>query len=258
MRTQEMRLIRGGASRRVWWGMNLPPWSAIIPPLPDLPVRSPRTVYHVGDLTGPPKTAHESLEGPGLSVSLHPEEWSEIAGLGGAETWALDAPTNAAGFVDLHALTDLHRVLLRRIAQDAHLVRVGAQWEVRWWDSEIENTCASYWATEAEAVAEAGDEGHELRQITGLFPEPALTAWWARRLTGPIDLTVVEDMAILAILEASGRWAGAWWAEHLDPDAYSAPRGVIFPSQVARWKYRHVTEAPAPEPPKAIGRRRGR
>jgi hypothetical protein len=84
-------------------------------------------VYHVGGLEGEPQQ-HGNMEGPLLSVSLHPEQWRKHAGLGSQPVWKLRKKSGPILLLDLerfhwkkphpHALWGIHEGL---IVQDAPL-----------------------------------------------------------------------------------------------------------------------------------------
>ena len=67
-------------------------------------------IFHVGDLEGEPAIHDASHEGKCLSVSIHPEEWAEIAQLGGGETYRLERDTPLL-------LVDCHRIKKPQMAE---------------------------------------------------------------------------------------------------------------------------------------------
>ena len=67
----------------------------------ELPTKKISSVFHVGDMNISNKSDF-SLEGSGLSVSLHPDAWVKIAKLGGRDIYVL---TNNNGiFVDAYKI----------------------------------------------------------------------------------------------------------------------------------------------------------
>lgn len=67
------------------------------------PLISFTKLYHVGTLN-PENKGSDSHEGSGLSVSVHPNEWTRIAKLGGGDLYSLSKSGNQ--FLDFHRMTD--------------------------------------------------------------------------------------------------------------------------------------------------------
>ncbi len=205
-------------------------------PLPGTaPVYSPHDVYHVGtlDISHQTKTTGD-LEGLCLSISEHPEAWTQIARLGGRQTWKgqrLDGSRPC--FLEA---TDLNNDQLNHIiswAVDNDLLSMQKRFVARWEDNELsqmqEMICSSY----QEALDEAGDGEGVLRRIVPVAL--AKLSHWASACEG-VAGPQAQDYAIIAFAERSG-YDGVWWHEDLDPIYLSAPRGGICPGRIAQWSF---------------------
>jgi hypothetical protein len=192
-----------------------------------------------------------SLEGAGLSVSLHPEEWRQIAKLGGNPTWSLRmAGGMDAEFLDVHSLSDQHWVAVmdwacrHGFATKTQVIRVG------WYDSEVDDFCAfTYPTSDPAKVAEAKAEYEALKEfdddatyevVDGFEATQALN----ERIGFAVESSLVSDMALTlyveSVLATSDGIQGLWWSDELDVHAYSAPRGVISLNALDQWEWEIV------------------
>ena len=199
-----------------------------------LPTTSFDELYHVGTMDPTDKgRAAGSLEGDGLSVSMHPEEWERIARLGGNPTWVLTKEPNR--FVRYHALGDGHHDALAAWAVERGYAQRATLWHVTWEDDDEGGPVSFVVDSEAAAAEEAelrDDDSVTIHTETGLVATPALT----QRLGQHCHLGLVEDLAWVAFvgeLADTVDLDGIWWDDRYDPAALSCPRGVIVPARVA-------------------------
>lgn len=203
-----------------------------------LPTRRFRGLLHVGDLRKPPPKRSSSWEGPGLSVSLAPDAWREIARVGGC-TWVLRRGDRHAGaLVDFHALGPRRKAVLVEMAEAQDLGRRATIWQHCVYDDELGDERCSEFATRRAAEAEQADyEEGEVRQGEGFRPSAKLQARWKRRFSRRLPTgDLAREQAILAVLEGQKRWDGVWWADRYDPVGLSAPRGLIFENAQAAYE----------------------
>lgn len=221
--------------------------------LPDAPTLFRlRTMTHIGTLDPAHKGERgESLEGAGLSVSRHPEAWEAIARLGGAPWWEADA--RALKLLHGHLLVTRHAEALRQWGLEQGLVEPATAYVVSWMDGETEEPCSFWMTTREEAEAEArfrDEEGDESRveERPTVAPTAKLLAFMAHdpKRAGQVTPTVLDDLAT-AWAHARGL-DGVWWADRLDPQALSAPRGVVFPEQVHRLTWTKTRDPAQPRP----------
>lgn len=187
-----------------------------------------------------------SYEGEGLSVSEHPEAWTKIARLGGHVTHELARADGTTGrFADMRKLLyGPQAPALEALLQARGDIVPGEPAYA--FDHEVsdeygERTETQVFATRTEAEFEAEDLEVDPDTIYA-YPQwaasPAIQARWRQHFAGDVPPGQVVDYATLCWLEASfPDLDGAWWTEDLDPQALSAPRGVIFPSRLDRWTW---------------------
>jgi len=200
-----------------------------------LPSVSFRQVWHVGSMD-PKGKGEGSLEGAGLSVSTHPEEWQQIAELGSGPVWEL--ARNGNRFLDFHRLTKAQRSAMADWGVQQGLVERRPAWQVRWWDSEDRAFRYMEAESEEEAKAEAEPVGGKVKALSSVaYPTARL-----RQATRNPRASSVVAMDLLATVYADKAlgWDGVWWQDTLDVPGLSAPRGVIFSSRLPGWQRRQV------------------
>lgn len=192
-------------------------------------------VLHVGSLDRSHK-ASNSHEGSGLSVSLHPQLWRRIARLGDAPTYELSR--RKARFINAYSAfqdTDLMDHIWAWAITHGYVL-YGERFQVRYHDSEYEETrllrCDS--REEAEAEAEAVDG--TVLVTSGYLPTTAMAQ---RAGHTRLPLVFVNDFALAFWAEdCYPQISGLWWNDELAPERLSAPRGVIFNDQIQDWQVR--------------------
>lgn len=203
------------------------PLEVPVPPqevLFDPPMVGVDTVWHIGDMN-PEHRSGWSLEGHALSVSVCPDEWEQIARLGGRGRWRLDGPF---AMIDALALTDDDREAVARWAQHEQLLVPATVWHAHLGeDAELGDEIVLVFDTEADARSEA--EGWGVDDVDAAV-EP-VAGWKATealaRVVGRSDPTDAFEHALLVWAEAAG-YDGVWFEERLDVAALSAPRGGLF------------------------------
>lgn len=193
-------------------------------------------VTHIGTLD-PSHREASSLEGEGLSVSINPDEWQQIAKLGGRPRWAIttDRPLR---FIDAHKLTPKSRASINAWGVENGIVEEVTTYTAEWWDSDMEDRVAMVCSTREEAdeqiswmLDDDSDDGPTVTETRHL----QFTAAYQRRGG---HLGNVEDLLLVEWAEGKGDVDGVWWNDELDPDNYSAPRGVLLPSRLQEYTYR--------------------
>ena len=200
-----------------------------------LPIYRRSRVYHVGTLDPDHKGRQgRSFEGDGLSVSLHPQEWSRIARLGGP-TWQLTRQGGA--FLDYHRFVRRGRLPeVQRWAIRQGLLALRPRWKVEWYDSDEDGAVHSLYPTAASAARELrhlreGDDTANCVRLEVAVATRTLNA----RLGFKVDDLLALEMATTCWVEACTALDGVWWTDTLDPVALSAPRGVIGLTRLALW-----------------------
>ena len=229
------------------------------------PVLDMPEVFHVGvmDASFKAKTHNSrSLEGAGLSVSLHPRAWRKIARLGGSPTWYLSYQgagqgdeAAAALFLDRHALQTQQWSEVTQWAADCGLLEPAELIELIWTDSETGSRMSSmYDEANVAKRLEAQEEFESLLESDDTAVLQPVSGWRATRALQDrvgfsIDIGLSRDMALTVFVEdvllpAHGI-VGVWWEDELDEEAYSAPRGVILPKALELWDQRQL-DGPLP------------
>lgn len=197
-----------------------------------------RFVAHVGAMDSSLKN-EGSHEGAGLSVSINPMAWGRIHRIGD-EGFILEGPGR---FLDAMRLTKAEREVVWDWAKDHGLVQEAMVWTVSYEDDELEETIEFECSTEEEAEAEAEEI---MDAVVGSRMSTVATkklAELCHHNPGRISpLQIPSDFQFDLVLSL---WAeehldvdGIWWNERLEPEAYSAPRGVIFASRMSEWTAR--------------------
>ena len=199
-----------------------------------VPTKGFSRLWHVGSLQIEDKGRQgPSQEGSGLSVSLHPEDWAGIARLNGP-TW--DARRKGNQFLDFHKLKPAQREALQAWGIAKGYIVLKQQWEMRYFDSEMDDECFSLFDTEAEARQEVPDwlEESEQAKITEVT-RPCATPAMGERLQYDIRWCDAMDMAATFWVEDETTFDGVWWNDTYAPHSLSAPRGVIVKRALAHW-----------------------
>lgn len=210
------------------------------------------TVYHLGSFDPSQKGAthnRTSLEGNGLSVSMNPGAWREIARLGGEPLWEVSS-AKPARFVDALSLEEEHWAKVmdwavsKGYAQPTEIVRVS------WYDEEADDRrYIEFDLADPGALAKAESEAEEyedddvsIDRHQGWSATPDLES----RIGFAMETSMVRDMALTLyvedVLHSAEDIQGIWWDETLDVHALSAPRGVIHKQALAEWDRRQVDE----------------
>lgn len=193
----------------------------------DFPTRAVATVWHTGTLD-PADKRRGSYEGAGLSVSVHPDEWEEIArGRLQGTRHKLTCPDGR--FLDALRLRAGHRAAIQAWAIARDLVRAAEVYRISWYNDELEARQSWTFASAAEARRES--DGRRVRPVPGLVATPLLRD---RILGDDPVVTVVQDLAPVYAEDVLGL-DGTWWMHRLDVLTLTAPCGVIAPSRLGRW-----------------------
>lgn len=222
------------------------------------PLRNQDIWFHVGDLSK--KVQKNSYEGSGLSVSDCPEAWQRIARLGGEITYKLER--EGGRFLDmLYVSIPVRKELFQWAVEKGYLTKNDI-WVYHFYDEEFdgfyEMELPSLEDAQAEADWEELDEAEQaivmkrLKNRENEAEEYASTIFNATRFsatemlleaegwTGSCTSSQAEDFAIMRYAEEVLLLDGVYWDEELDVARLSAPRAVIFQSQLPYWKYRET------------------
>lgn len=192
-------------------------------------------VAHVGTMDRESKNAG-SLEGTGLSVSIHPIAWARIHRIGDSG-FILEG---CGRFLDAMKMSPQEVDDVMAWGMDEGLVVEAEVHVMSYQDDELDAVVSAEFATFEEAEEEA--EAYEDATIISMSSTVAtaklaeLTHQNPDRL-GPDQLSRSTQVDLVLSLWAEKMLAvdGVWWNERLDPERYSAPRGMIFQSKVQAW-----------------------
>jgi ADP-ribose pyrophosphatase YjhB (NUDIX family) len=213
--------------------------------------RSFKKLWHVGSMN-PNDKRDDSYEGAGLSVSVNPDEWQQIARIGG-DLWELTKAGNR--FVNFHRITAGQKKAILQwgiqngLAESAELWRYSYTTESEYGD-EPEQRYGLY-DSEAKAREQLGGysegpEGYDpavegVEKVEGGVKATAKLSQRTHR--NNIDPSEVYDLVVTVYAEDMLDCDGVWWADTLDPASLSAPRGVIFPSKLSGWTQKKVQQS---------------
>jgi hypothetical protein len=194
------------------------------------PTKSFHRVFHIGTMNADDKGTG-SLEGAGLSVSIHPHDWAGIARLSGA-LWVGTKPDNR--FLDIHKLSSAEKHSLCLWGMCNGFLERKDLFRVNFYDSENDETRYLMFESETDARTEAAEyDSKVIRQKNRFFGTPKL---WETSLHRP-DAVMSFDLLCPIYAEQALDLDGAWWADKFDPDHLSAPRGVIVSAKLASWSF---------------------
>jgi hypothetical protein len=201
--------------------------------LSSVPVKNFQKLFHVGSLDASHKDLG-SYEGSGISVSLHPNEWRQIANLSG-NIWQCIKLNNK--FIDFYKLSKKSKAVIEEWAIRSGLAIPKTSWRVSFYDDEDDENKYFTFYDENKAKEEAESFDTEPEKIEGtLVSTPRL----AHRMLQRIDGVECFDLIVVAYAEDVMKYDGVWWNEKLNVSNLSAPRGVIVPSMVSSWKFSKI------------------
>lgn len=194
-----------------------------------LPIKKISKVFHVGTMDISKKSSF-SLEGSGLSVSVHPEEWQKINPLTAGVLHVLTK--NNGQFVDAHRLNKKQKrnIILWGI-QNEYIVQKGT-YRYYYYDDELEQEVYMEFPTYEEAEKEVDDKSDIKFESKGIFSTEKL---FIKTNQSKIYAATTFDLLLTVYVETETEYDGIWWNDKLDVLSYSAPRGVIFNSKLKEW-----------------------
>lgn len=207
-----------------------------------LPTYAPKGIWHVGTLDLEDRNRPVGdLEGKGLSVSEHPEEWRSIARLGNAPTHRCTTG-HEPRFLDALRLSDKQFSEIVEWGENAGYVSSTTTWRTTHYDDELDGTYYMEHGSRESALEELDlfeDEDPEdlLEEVRGYCATAKLEDY-SQGIAGQSGTrhSLIGDMLCVAYADHLG-FDGVWWKETLDPAALSAPRGVIIESRVSEWTF---------------------
>lgn len=216
---------------------------ATLPDVSQCPLAALATVTHIGTLNPQDKGVRgDSYEGTGLSFSLHPEEWEQIARLGGSPWWETDLSSRR--LLDGHALVEQWQDALAAWGEAHGWLAKTVMYRVEWFDDEMEETMSMLVASQEEATAELEELEEQGGALTVVDPcwvataklDEAMGRQPSKQPQG--DAQILQDVATVWAQEQG--LDGVWWDDVLDVDRYSAPRGVVFQNVVSTLSFEKV------------------
>lgn len=199
-----------------------------------IPTISAKNLWHWGDLDINERYKNGvSLEGNLFSMSACPMAWQQIARLGGAPLHIRNEPTDLLDMLTVLGGTSSHAKQLRRQVEtwalQQGLVAYQEIYQVTEYDDEIEDYRTMEFASHDEASEEAELTEAEIVPVRKLIGTPALNALHHQ----PASCLLGFEYALIEWARAhlDGQIQGVYWAERLDPLAYSAPRAGLFNAQ---------------------------
>lgn len=200
-------------------------------------------VWHVGDLSKPktvsPHRSEISQTGPGLSVSLSPEEWKQFLKLGGFDTWRLSR--HAAAFLDASALSDRDVEQIINWCVENGFVSIKTAWKTSYFNEDIEANVDILNETKDQAIAESMlfNEDENITEVNiPVITKKGLNTF-SRKLKKETYFFDATDFCIsiwsnLILSKEIKDLVGVWWHKNsfLEDDI---SEGIIFPSKINKF-----------------------
>jgi hypothetical protein len=197
-----------------------------------LPTTGLSEVYHVGTLNPSDKGMHgTSFEGHGLSVSLDPERWVEIAQLGGLPWHKLSR--KHACFLDFHQTSEQLREEIAFWGIEHGLVTQEEHWTLTYFDDELDSEMVISFPSCEEAVAEALDMEIADEDSIASVHHLISTSKMDEATNQPRNTDALHVLTAMWVEARYPELDGVWWQD--DEGPMSAPRGVIMPSRIFGW-----------------------
>jgi hypothetical protein len=193
-------------------------------------------VTHVGKMDRKSKRSG-SLEGAGLSVSVHPMAWSLICKIG-TEGFSLRKQDAEISFLDARKLSAEERAGILAWGRESGYLADTQSWKVTYFDEDIEERAFFMFASKDEAVREAAEL---LRpRISGPVNETKSTPKLLQETFQDERRELLEgsafDLVLTLYVQRNIDVDGIWWSERLDPYNHSAPRGVLFDERIPQFE----------------------
>lgn len=212
------------------------------PPVPNANHRDRITispVYHVGDLDGEREKPYTSHEGWGVSVSVHPEAWEQIMRGDGTSTHEV---------LKTYKLTNLDAEFY--YINPAEPLTEEQEWCIEhgfvkpetgyrvYYKDEVSGRAYMEFRSRETAQTEADTRDGEIEKTEVLTLAPDGVRYWMEAFRQPPEnADPVLIAGLTPVWYAQGNdYDGVWWDEEFDPKNYSAPRGVIFQSELDSWE----------------------
>lgn len=186
-------------------------------------------VYHVGTLDINQKKT-QSYEGSGLSVSEHPQIWRGIARLEG-ETNILVSKRGL--FVDYYSITKEEKEEIRLWGVRNGYIEETDVYRYTYFDDELKRTCYMEFKTKSEALEEADGDSKGIKKLKWYRATDKLLLETKQAIIETVE--VEEQLVVLYIDQKGSNFTGVWWNDKMNPEGYSAPRGVIFNRGKREW-----------------------
>lgn len=199
----------------------------------DDPVLHFRCIYHVGTMN-PADKRPDSMEGAGLSVSVHPSDWRKIAkGLVVGPTWKVRRSDNGYGqFLNAHAISRRSVKSIWSWGEQNGFVTKAPLWRSIWIDGESGDRFFYDHTTRQAAKDDVEFYEGRYRKISGFIATDKLRL----ATNNKCETSTTRDMLMTVYAEAKGL-DGVWWTDRYDPLNLSCPRGVIVPGALSRWAF---------------------
>lgn len=182
-------------------------------------------VYHVGSLDRSRRNLG-GYEADSLSVSWCPDTWWSLARCKDTTIWKL--AKNGGLFLDIDAVKKPLRREILKWAEFENLIE-----RIPIYRAQIEDEDDSGSFSEHRSEDEALNESSTVTKVKGWGGTTKLDE--ARGLGNHDAIgSFAEEFAIMTFAERSGL-DGVWWKWPLSPEEYLAPKGCIFPDQLALW-----------------------
>jgi hypothetical protein len=173
-----------------------------------------------------------SLEGEGLSVSLYPDEWKDIASLSG-NLFSLIKANNY--FLDFHELNDEQKSIMIKWGLENNYIKNCKIYKVSFYSGDLDMNVSCNFVNYEEALTEVCNE-EDIEILDGYIATDKMI----ERTLNECEPSICIDLLSTIYVEDVLKIDGVYWEDILDTSILSAPRGVINLSQIKNWDIKKI------------------
>lgn len=199
-----------------------------------LPILEFPELFHVGKFKDGIQK-YESHEGPLLSTSLHPQEWSEIARLTGDTYKITKKNKDPFKLIDVIQVKTLGKNLINWGVEKELVILDTLSWWIVPCDSNEDGNTRYCWSQTPEECRDYEIEEDPIQKPVYLPSEILQKFWNQRQINSKSKITpwnTYENLLgfLVCIDRQNNPIDGLYWEENFQPELLSAPRAGLIPT----------------------------